>query len=460
MDSLPASVARAVPTAFDFPELSDKCWNEALASSEAAYAARRNDGFFVVAALQARLIAKFAGQKRLSEADAEDVQEDALIEPVVALLMRKAGVYRPHSADHTLERNVQRAFFVFVDMVVAERGFPKAQLWFDALFSPIVAAMVDDVIEERLRAAAVQSGSKRCAASPVSGECKRRRIEADSTSAKRPVPPLSTFDILLRLRQRQSFRHLANHNAILARVPTPPPCSVITPSPILPSHSSIFAPSLPSSTTPTVPVAQAPDLEPSMPSGPASAPADQAKNQADPIISPELLDEAERLIKETIAETRRQLQFASRMVDASPPTKHGPEVASRGTKDSENSDKQLNTSEGIRRLRKANSESMPLSSSGMANSVNVPERANLNELKATSSTAFEPPLMRDTTTVAADASPIQPNTVPLTSSYCDNSFTAPLVYDTVPERWFWPNVPTDMFSNTFLSTVPPVFYFT
>nr|GAT50764.1 predicted protein [Mycena chlorophos] len=459
MDSLPGSVARAVPTSFDFPELSDKCWNEALASSEAAYAARRNDGFFVVAALQARLIAKFAGQKRLSEADAEDVQEDALIQRVVALLMHKAGVWRPYSADHTLERNVQRAFFVFVDMVVVERGFPKAQLWFDALFSPIIAAMVDHVIEERLRVAAVQSGSKRCAASPVSGECKRRRIEADSRSAKQPVPPLSTFDILLRLRQRQSFRHLANHNAILARVPTPPSCSVITPSPILPSHCSLSAPSLPSSTTPTAQAAQA--LEPSMPSGPASAPADrQAEVQGDPMLSPELLDEAERLIKETIAETRRQLQFASRMVDASPPTKHGPEVASRGTKDSENSDKQLNTSEGIRRLRKATSESMPLSSSGMANSVNLPERANLNELKATSSTAFEPPLMRDTTTVAADASPIQPSTVPLTSSYCDNSFTAPLVYNTVPERWFWPNVPTDMFSNAFLSTVPPVFYFT
>ncbi|KAJ7067060.1 hypothetical protein C8F01DRAFT_657735 [Mycena amicta] len=437
------------------PEISDAAWDNARASTDSELAAKRADGFFLIASLNAALLGALADQDSCASDIREQLQEDILIEPIITLLLEKAGVYSHHPDEKHVERERQayKAFAIFTEMAVADRGLEEFTGWFKEVFTPILSVIVEEFIQQR----APQPTLKRKLPASIGREWKRRKTDFSSTDNR----VASALDILLRLRHRQALlRFFPTSTVVIALKPgtIKPP---VTQFPIYPpktlsalqnstrasssvssldqtSLENLSEPSSQSTANESVTIlSPQPTLAPEM-IEPATHLAPQQTEIA-PAATDDLLQEADRFIGETIEMHRRGeikplVQMETTDTTTTTPIKPVPEpkANSNNTKASAQKDRQRNASSGKKKGKKKAQKAeqppprnnpAPLSGGGMANS---------GESSQPSPQPEQPFL---------------------------ESFEAPR-YDDVPAKWFWPNAPTYVFSNPLVAVMPPSFYWT
>ncbi|KAF7312433.1 hypothetical protein MIND_00256800 [Mycena indigotica] len=390
--------ARSAPP-IDFPRLSDASWDDALASTESELAVKRSDGFFLVTALKACILAHLAQSMRLTKAK-EDLHEDVLLEPLISLLLQDAGVWERKKDEP--ERQACRAFFIFADLVVAERGFEEFSVWFNAMFTPIIRACIGDL----LRRITVQSPH------PSPDHDSTPRIQICGASSR---------EILIALRRRQAFSQDPT-----SVVPPADPGALASLQLRLGTHSIEPRPSEDSATPVLSTVAQ-PELGSAF-----------HRPETEPSVTNELLKEAARFIEETIEMHQRgDINAGAKIGGMDKPTawasyktlpdacdKRSEPFVVQSASDSMVKNNMSTEKDGPKATEAVNRglawQPLPLSSGGMAN---LP-------LAASNQAA---------------------------SSHYPKLFEAPL-HDDIPPQWFWPNAPTDIFSNPMLTTLAPVLY--
>ncbi|KAJ7170837.1 hypothetical protein C8R43DRAFT_981250 [Mycena crocata] len=145
----------------------------------------------------------FAAEWQDPPTNLETLREAILSDPVLTKFMARAGV---HDTVDQENEQVARAFLVFVEMVLMDRGVQECATWFAHNFDPIIFAAfaAGDACQP-----ASKPPSKR--AVPFGDEggsnARRQRTEVDPFEAE---PPTTTLLVLQRLRQRQMLSAPAN----------------------------------------------------------------------------------------------------------------------------------------------------------------------------------------------------------------------------------------------------------
>ncbi|KAJ7227310.1 hypothetical protein GGX14DRAFT_386011 [Mycena pura] len=178
-----------------FPFLSDHAWNSSLSCSECELDAKRSIGFMALySSLEVALVS--AAKQHHPVPDLGPLREAILSDHFLALLLITAGVSDSCSAREY--EQASRAFVVFVEMVILDKGLPEFVVWFADVFDPIIS-----VAFKAFSRPVCETPSKHPLASydySHSSASKRRRTGSDVSRTRSST---STLDTLRRLRQRQ-----------------------------------------------------------------------------------------------------------------------------------------------------------------------------------------------------------------------------------------------------------------
>ncbi|KAJ6576626.1 hypothetical protein DFH09DRAFT_1149889 [Mycena vulgaris] len=198
MDSLVSNAVHDFlsSAAFDLhlPSLSDVTWNTAFLCTESEFDTRRSGALSVLYAYIHQALARAAAGQD-SPPNLKQLLDFILSNDILARVLVKAGVHDSYAGQEN--KQASRAFLVFVEMVVIDRGVPEFVSWIAQTFDPIVSVAFG---ASSTCQSAGETPSKRPLLSEDDGASKRRRIGTDIFE---PARPASTFTVLQRLRRRQ-----------------------------------------------------------------------------------------------------------------------------------------------------------------------------------------------------------------------------------------------------------------
>ncbi|KAF7374784.1 hypothetical protein MSAN_00363900 [Mycena sanguinolenta] len=179
-----------------FPSISDSSWETTLTCTEPDLDAKRSRGLL---ALYSYLEQSLVRATRMTQGppDLGPLREVILSDEVLERLLLKAGVC--DSCGGPASEQVGRAFFVFADMVIMDRGVEEFASWFSDIFDPIISVAFEACVGCQLESAG-SSLTKRLSLVYQGTPSKRRRTSLESSA---PSPLIFTLSILQRLRQRQ-----------------------------------------------------------------------------------------------------------------------------------------------------------------------------------------------------------------------------------------------------------------
>ncbi|KAJ7928911.1 hypothetical protein B0H13DRAFT_2652826 [Mycena leptocephala] len=187
----------SAPFYLRFPSLiNDRIWDTALACTERELDAKRSYGLL---ALYSYLeLALIRATKRLQDPpNLEPLREVILSDDVLARLLFRAGVCDFCTGQES--EQVSRAFSVFAEMVITDRGTPEFVSWFAHTFDPIIS-VVFEACNGRQPDSVCTTPTKRIFPFHDGTASKRWRTAANTSKVS---PPVSTLAVLRQLRQRQ-----------------------------------------------------------------------------------------------------------------------------------------------------------------------------------------------------------------------------------------------------------------
>ncbi|KAJ7455331.1 hypothetical protein B0H11DRAFT_2067689 [Mycena galericulata] len=180
-----------------FPTLSDRTWDTTFACTRHELDAKRSNGLLALYSFLERALIRVT-ERRDCPLDLESLREILLSDNILALFLVNAGVHESYAGQ---DSEVGRAFLVFVEMVIMDRGVQEFGTWFAHMFHPIVSKAFE-ACGSCQHDLAVRSPSKRALQRENGGASKRRRTGMDA-SGSRTHP--SALTVLHRLRQRQTL---------------------------------------------------------------------------------------------------------------------------------------------------------------------------------------------------------------------------------------------------------------
>ncbi|KAJ7364165.1 hypothetical protein DFH08DRAFT_1072966 [Mycena albidolilacea] len=194
-----AAILKSLNAPFFFPSISDLSWETTLACTERDVDAKRSCGLLAIYSYLQQPLIRVAQNPPVHETLCEVI----LSNDILARLLYKAGVCDSWGSQEI--EQASRAFLVFTEMVLVDRGIEEFASWFALTFDPIISVAVEACIEWGEPVYLCSSRTKRLFPVHEGRTSKRRRT---LKNASEPMPLISTFDALRQLRQRQSDKSL------------------------------------------------------------------------------------------------------------------------------------------------------------------------------------------------------------------------------------------------------------
>ncbi|KAJ6513106.1 hypothetical protein C8R45DRAFT_962442 [Mycena sanguinolenta] len=179
-----------------FPSISELSWETTLACTERDLNAKRSHGLLALYSCLEKSLVRVTKMTQVPP-DLGPLREVIFSDDVLERIVLKSGVC--DSCGGPESEQVGRAFLVFVDMVVMDRGIEDFASWFSDIFDPMIIAAFEACVGCQPESAGT-SPTKRRAPVCEGTTSKRRRTSLEISA---PSPLISTLFVLQRQRQRQ-----------------------------------------------------------------------------------------------------------------------------------------------------------------------------------------------------------------------------------------------------------------